>query len=366
MSLINDMLRDLDARRAHPAADNLAALSAAGIGTAPDALRRTGAWLPAGLVMLAALAIAVPLLTDHLELFDWDDPGGPVVTRTITLPARAKNEPVYPSETRKPNSHATPAVPHLAAAQVPAESLSTFGAPDDTVPPDKPEGTVIQAESISTPPGDQTTQDIIVVRHGAGYEYRLAAGEAAAGNDRDAIRRLQDLLASNTEHHGAKLLLASLYIRQQQPANAEALLEDALARHPLHAPYARLLAQLLVADKRHDEAIARLESALPGALRDADYQALLAGLYQRSGKPAAAVQHYTRALELSPRQGEWWMGLGISQEQDGNRDAAQTAYRKALQFRLDATLRDYIDQRLRQLMQQAPTGMTNMQPTGKI
>jgi Flp pilus assembly protein TadD len=363
MSLINDMLRDLDARRVHHAAGNLAASPAAVIGTAPDALRTGMAWLLAGVAMLAALVIVVPLLTDHLELFDWDGPGGPAVTRTITLPALAKNEPAHQARRRELHNHAAhrPAV-----APAPAESLSTSGATNDKAPSDIPEKTLIQAESVSTSPGDRTTQDIIVHRHGAGNEYRLAAGEAAAGNDRDAIRRLQDLLASNTEHHGATLLLASLHIRQQQLADAEVLLEDALARHPLHAPYARLLAHLLVMHRRHDDAIARLESALPGALRDADYQALLAGLYQRSGKPAAAVQYYTRALELGPQQGEWWMGLGISQEQGGNRDAARTAYRKALQFQLDATLRDYIGKRLRQLTQQAPAAMTNIQPAGRI
>jgi len=373
MSLINDMLRDLDARRAHPAAGNLAALPAASIGAAGAGMERQGmARLFAGLVMLTVIAIGAPLVTDYLGLFDWGGPGGPVVTQTITLPTLAKNQPDRQARAMPLHTRATP---HLIASQTPENTPSQPGTAGNAEPAhvtEDPvthvaEDTVIDtALTADIPTGDQGTPEIVVRRHGPGHEYRLAASAAAAGNELEAIDQLKDILARASDYHQARLLLARLYIRQQQNSDAEILLQDGLASYPLYAPYARLLAHLLVTDKRHDEAIARLESALPGALRDADYQALLAGLYQRSGKPAAAVQHYTRALELSPQQGEWWMGLGISQEQSGNRDAARTAYRRAMQFRLDAALQDYIGKRLRQLSQQVPAAMTNIQPAGRI
>jgi MSHA biogenesis protein MshN len=373
MSLINDMLRDLDARRAHPAAGNLAALPAAGIGATGAGMVRQGmARLFAGLIVLTMIAIGAPLVTDYLGLFDWGGPGGPVVRQAITLPTLVKNQPdrqprvmqlhtrVTPQPIAAQALENTPSLPGTAGGAEPAHLMEdpVTHVPEDTA--------IDTALTTGIPAGDQGTPEIVVHRHGPGHDYRLAASTAAAGNELEAIDQLKDVLARASDHHQARLLLARLYIRQQQNSDAEILLQDGLASHPLYAPYARLLAHLLVTDNRHDDAIARLESALPGALRDADFQALLAGLYQRSGKPAAAVQHYTRALELRPQQGEWWMGLGISQEQSGNRDAARTAYREALQFRLDAALRDYIDKRLRQLAQQAPAAMTNMQPAGRV
>lgn len=221
------------------------------------------------------------------------------------------------------------------------------------------------AEATSPPPHDQTPSGIVLQRTPAEQTYRQAAAAAAAGNDQAAIEQLNTLLQEYVDHPQATQLLASLYIRQQQLAEAEALLEQALLRRPLHAPFARLLARLLITDQRHTAAIMRLESALPGAANDADYQALLAGLYQRTDRPADAVRHYAAALQLDAEQGEWWLGLGLSQQQLGNREAALGAYRRALQFPLDASLRDYVGERLQQLMQTGAADATNMQSIGK-
>ena len=188
---------------------------------------------------------------------------------------------------------------------------------------------------------------------------------AAAGHYLDAIDQLENILLRNNHSHEARLLLANLYIRQGRSANAESLLAGGLAQHPLHAPYARRLAHLLLTEERYREAVEYLVSALPGANHDAEYHALLAGLYQRSGEPAAAAAHYNIALDISPGRGEWWMGLGISQEQAGQGDAAHSAYRQALQFPLAAALQDYINNRLQQLADDVSLNKITWQLPGK-
>ncbi|MGB5258890.1 MAG: tetratricopeptide repeat protein, partial [Gammaproteobacteria bacterium] len=254
-----------------------------------------------------------------------------------------------------------------APASAPADTVRQADAPDVPVPPAASKQAVAQTAAVdSTPAGDETVQDIIMLRHGTGYEYRLAASAVAAGNVQEAMGLLENILAQKDDHHQARLLLARLYLRQGQPGQAEALLQDGLATFPLQVPYARLLANMLVTFERYDEAIAHLLTVLPGAAQDPDYHALLAGLYQRNDEPAIAVSHYTTALALAPDHGEWWMGLGISQEQAGNRDAAYTAYRKASQYRLDTTLQNYIAERLRLLTQKRPADETNMKPAGKV
>jgi MSHA biogenesis protein MshN len=365
MSLINDMLRDLDARRAHSAPGTLTALPAAGIGGPGNDLAHPGpARLFAGLAMFTVLAVSVPVLTDTLEVFAWGGPGGPVIVTKITLPAQEARQPRPRAVTVEPQSHT---MSRPAPAQAPAVTASQADASEAPVPPAVSTETVTDTAQVdSTPANDETTPDIVLRRHGTGYDYRRAAGAAAAGNDQDAMALLENILVQQADHHQARLLLARLYLRQQQPGRAVSLLQDGLASYPLQVPYARLLANMLVTVDRLDEAIGHLLTALPAAMRDADYHALLAGLYQRNDKPATAVRHYTTALTLAPEHGEWWMGLGISQEQAGNRDAAYTAYRRALQHRLDATLRDYIAERLRRLSQERPAGVTNKLPNGKV
>ena len=358
MSLINDMLRDLDARRAHPAAGNRALLQNVSIDS--RMAHRGNLRLMGGLLILMVLVIAMPLITDTLELFDWGKPGGAVTTTPIALPAQA---PLLPQRAIKPVELPTRAAPRpTPTAPTPRETASTPVEPAVTA---QPESNNSETQATSLPPDDQAPSGIVLQRTPAEHTYRQAAAAAAAGNDQTAIEQLNKLLEEQADHLQAIQLLASLYIRQRQLAEAEALLEQALLRQPLHTPFARLLARLLITDQRHSAAIMRLESALPGAANDADYQALLAGLYQRTGRSADAVQHYAAALQLDAEQGEWWLGLGLSQQQLGNREAALGAYRRALQFPLDASLRNYVGEQLQQLMQTDATDATNMQSTGK-
>ena len=352
MSLINDMLRDLDARRVHTTAGNQAALRSANIRIA-GATHPGIASLPAGLLLLAALAFTAPLVTDYLEVFDWAGSGDPAVTQSIALPAPIKHKT---ARRARPEAAGTP--PDTVRAQAPRTTMPLPATPDNGSPAVTEDNPVTPSAPAGNGADEQNTGNIILRRHGAGHEYGLAARAAASGNDQEAIRQLEQLLAADSGHEKATLLLASLYIQQQQIAQAESLLSDALARRPRHVPYARLLANLLAADNRHEEAITHLVTALPGATQDASYHALLAGLYQHTGDPAMAAGYFTRALSLSPDHGEWWMGLGISQEQSGDRAAAYKAYNRALEFRLAASLRDYISERLRLLTRNVATGST--------
>ena len=351
MSLINDMLRDLDARRVHTTAGNQAALPAASFGA-----RATRPGIPGpvtGLLLLFAAAFTVPLVTDYLGVFDWTGPGASPVPRSITLPA-----PEPRKTTRRARTGTAGTRPDTARPQAPPVDEPQPATTDNGSPALAEENPVTPSATATRAADEQDTGTIILRRHDAGHGYRLAASAAASGNVPEAIRRLEQLLATDTGHEKATLLLASLYIQRQQLAQAESLLTGALARNPLHVPYARLLANLLAADNRHDEAIMHLLSALPGATRDAGYHALLAGLYQHTGEPATAAGYFTRALAISPEHGEWWMGLGISQEQAGDRAAAYKAYNRALEIPLAASLRDYISERQRLQTRKVATGST--------
>ncbi|MBT8121233.1 MAG: hypothetical protein KJO10_01750, partial [Gammaproteobacteria bacterium] len=66
MSLINDMLKDLDARRTRPAFANLAALPGADNGYEGFTIPRNGlAWVVAATFLLGTIAVIAPLFADY-------------------------------------------------------------------------------------------------------------------------------------------------------------------------------------------------------------------------------------------------------------------------------------------------------------
>jgi MSHA biogenesis protein MshN len=308
MSLINDMLRDLDRRNQQPAVlGNTGALQAQAPGNLPPET----------------------YITHELRLPDIEanmtqvaDAGTPATRAegTTGVPAITGRD----SDSRQPRTRAEKPVatrPALPAGEPVVE---------DT------------AHIVVTPRPLSAEQQLA-------HDFHAAASAVSAGNHIEAERLLEDLLARDNGQHQARLLLAGLYMQQQRNSRAESVLASGLLHYPQHAPYARLYAQLLATQARDSEAINILRGALPAAGEDAEYHALLAGLYQRSGKPEAAADSYRGALRLAPAHGEWWMGLGISSEQAGDVDTATTAYRQALHYPLTATLQQYVQQRLAQL-----------------
>jgi MSHA biogenesis protein MshN len=76
---------------------------------------------------------------------------------------------------------------------------------------------------------------------------------------------------------------------------------------------------------------------------------LYAGTFTKLGKPADAALAYREALQLNPAQGNWWIGLGVALEQIGDKTGAGEAYQRALQTRLSTELRDYAQQKSKEL-----------------
>ncbi|MDH5514673.1 MAG: tetratricopeptide repeat protein [Gammaproteobacteria bacterium] len=348
MSLINDMLKDLDARRTQPAFANLAALPGADNSYEVFKIPRNGLiWAVAAMFLLGTIAVTAPLLADYFA-------DATASTRVVNSAPLADNTIIplkLPDEVRVSTDTVISTANQPVSVSPPpvmdAASSRSIAVPAHREEPRAPEEAVaVSSITVNPSPGSRP----------GNRDYHMANRAAAAGNDLLAIRTLEQLLLDNSDHHDARLLLASLYIRRQQHARAESLLVHGLSLHPDHSGSARLLARLLVSRGQHTEAIVRLEAALAGASRDAEYHALLAGLYQHSGNPAGAERHYTEALTLNPGRGEWWMGLGISREQTGNASAAGAAYRKALEYPLDTALHDYINTRLQLITRNDPSG----------
>lgn len=402
MSLINQMLRDLEERRETPSAASEATLQTPVVmaplrrGDRRKLVYALSATAGVGIALLAWqwLAPASGSPADTAQ-----SPAGPVsdsvnirppaaaevATVDTAIPAEAPVAPTTTAQTMTADPVATALPAAQARPEAQAEPLPARPAPRATAtaavapepvasaapdtasaiaanPKPATQAPAVEptpAKPASRPSGPQhieITEHTLTAAQQAQRHYTEAVKALRAGDIGTSLQQLGQALAIDHGHHQARLVLASLYINQQRKQQAETLLAEGLALHPLHAPFAKLHAQLLVEQAREQEAIQSLQSALPGAGQDAEYHALLAGLYQRNGEPGTAADHYRTALQYAPDRGEWWLGLGLSQEQAGNRVEARAAYGQALKLPLNAALQNYAGSRMKQLSREPQPG----------
>lgn len=176
----------------------------------------------------------------------------------------------------------------------------------------------------------------------AAQHYATAVTALRNGDTRAAENALHAAVRAAPGHGAATQALAALLLQQGRRGEAETVLADALAANPQQPALIVLRARLLAESGRDREAVELLK-----ARDDAESLALLGALHQRLGDDGAAAQAYRRALANAPQQGAWWLGLAISLERAQQPRAALEAYRRALaDTRLDAQVNDYVRARI--------------------
>ena len=371
MSLINEMLRDLDARRAG--------------GTAPDDLldgvRPT---VPASRPprRLSWLLILVLPALGAAATWWWLQPGGlenreaaakadaPSTTAPNPLPppaSEAASAPARPEpssgQTASVSSGRSPGAP----APVPAAEPSPVPEPPATpaprpapdrrggrATPDKatpaPVRPAIRVErkpervtdgSIEIAPRPLTPAERAAdLRHRA--RTRLSRGDAAGA---EALWR--QAIALQPEDGRAYLGLATQLVREGRKADALGILRLGL-RHGGSSKLRLLAARLLADQGRRNEALALLPDE--SVAKHADLLGLKAALLHAEKRFSEARRHYVRALALRPGHAPWWMGLGICLEAENDPSRALEAYRQALQEAgLDTPSREFVTARVRAL-----------------
>jgi len=376
MSLINQVLRDLDQRHAE------APVGSPAIRTTPLAsarpLRRCGRWC-AG-IALSALAVV----------------GGGMAQGHLTWPAKALSAAVTPPAA--PVVVAAPviaAVPRPLAADEPAEALPSL--PEPTVSAAAPSPAVALA-AVSTlllkpsshlnfvPPSEPAPADIHtspvpvaprpaaaaspVAATGAHAESRIdkrslnrtPLERAEAAYQRAVAAHQQGLLNESADGFAAALkeeprffaarqAQAGLLISQSRFDEAQALLQQGLALDAQQPALALMQARLSAERQDLPAAVQTLKAALPAAAADAEYLGFYAAILQRANRHAEASVQFGAALQLVPAHSLWWMGLGISLAAEGQNAPAREAFNRAkLSGALPPDAAAYVDLRLRQLL----------------
>jgi MSHA biogenesis protein MshN len=363
MSLVNKMLRDLDARRAGesdraalPAAVTpLAARQEPGRGLSPI-------WFGIALAVVGVGAAAwygmrspapEPEVAMPVAAAPASSPASlPVVESVEPIRAQAsvsKEKPAPVSLRMADALSATPvngsAQPRKAAAVAPKapEPPPAVAAPPrqsvvalPRVPVTAPEARIDKQVRLPSP------------AERAELEYRRGVQAQRQGKVEDAAASYRVALEDYPEHAAARQVLAALLIEVKHYDDAEELLRKGTELAPVRLASALALARLKV---ERNQALAALEILLKHAAAgegSAEYQGFAGALLNRAGRVPEAVERYKAATRLAPSEGRWWAALGIALEASGKSLEAREAYLKARSLPgLPADLAQHIEHRLR-------------------
>ncbi|AVZ79751.1 hypothetical protein C3497_10115 [Zoogloeaceae bacteirum Par-f-2] len=397
MSLINDMLRDIDRRsteRKPTLPDGTVAVPAPRrlrwppswvlIGTAAVILAALGGFVLRGLLdrsarsplpavpETAAPETAAPALALAAQT---PDIAPPAATQAGSLhaeptPATIADEPVTAPPAEPPASTADtqavtappkelpapPAAPTAAApqrAQPPAKATQpnmdpAAQRPPAAKPPPAAQPATVAEQAAVAVSGNTAAAPRIgpAAAHSASGHYDRALRALDAQDPDQAERSLLSALALDPAHAPSVEALAALLMRQGRRTDLEAVLRKLVFSQTQAAAPTLMLARLLVEDGRSAEARPLLD-ALPVSTLSADQLAMLAALQQHSGQHAEAAANFRRALAAGHRRASAWAGLAVSLEALLQPAEARAAWQAALAAgTLDAPLAQYARTRL--------------------
>lgn len=317
MSVINQMLRELDAR-AMPGDTPTRHLAA-------KARPRLPVPVAAGIGLLAVAAIvygllsglpvkhATPVVAATVQPKTAAEPVGGAADvaptlhhmppgAVVAMPAPAADAPERPVAKR---------VPQLAAA-TPISGIAL--SPETSMP--RAEPAVVKQMTGLSPEAEaqQYFDEAQALRH-------AAKPDAAAAKYRQALERNPGMVQ-------ARIQLARLLQERGQADAGLLLLSTGYAQRP-DDTLAIAAGRMLADSGQRDEALVWLARGQDG-LRPSDH-ALMGTLLSQAQRHEEAIRAYRRALATDADHGGWLLGLGLALEAQGQIEEARTVFRRALE-----------------------------------
>ena len=357
MSLINQMLRDLEERRADDLARQNLQREIRPLPPGPSAV---GLKPLIGLVMAGVLAVAGWQAYEYRAALLPPPAPVPVAAPPVTVavpPPQLPPDAMLPREIEAPAGvdglRLTPNLqnvpvdaqlppPAAAIAQSVVEPKSATNAPE--VPKTTAVATVqpvalakaavtpakVVAETSAVPASVEKSTSQTTPRERAEAEYRKAQAAAANGKVAETVEALQAALHQDANHIPARQALIRALLETRRVDEAEVVLREGVELQPVQIGWAMTLARLQVEKNDLPAALKTLGRSAANASRSADYQGFYGHIEHRLGHNREAVALYQSATRLAPGEGRWWLGLGLALESDGQGADAREAFRKAL------------------------------------
>lgn len=378
MSLVNNMLRDLDQRRKESDSSNVSAkLMPAREFAGSDEKRNLLPFVLVGLVVVVAALV-----------YTWAQLSGSSNEQQLDL----RIQPLASDATSNPDQliqdleesileAEREALAHIEAAEAAASQSVTEAAPatavelnEGTPASQLPSVVAAQAEepaapalssSVNTaaPATEDTAADPALVRAGPiesvkeapeftneqqdTIAVQAALRQIADGQTEAAYETLAAHITANRYAHQSRETYAKLLMSRGMAADANALIDAGLNLAPNHSGFKKVKARLLMSAGQLSEAAAMLISRAPDVNRDPEYHDLLASAQLSSRDFAGAIISYRGLVQLDETQGKWWYGFAAAHDQLGNIQPARQAYAQAMQYsNLSANLRRRSQERL--------------------
>lgn len=374
MSLINQVLQDLDRRRAsqaalpladhvsvplgdrgyrHPHAQAMrAALLIGAVAAAALIWRQTDVFGPTAAAAPLKMAISTPIASQR------------TVAAPIDPPERATGEP-SPLASPLPGEPSVGAVVDGAGTnaalvalarpspEVADVSLAAAARADDNVrsPPPAPSLPTSSEAALAAPARVEKSTPPLSPGERAEVEYRRGLDLHGLSRGNDAEAAFAAALQQDGGHAPARRALALEWIDRGRLEEAARLLRDGLAQNGQTPQLAIVLARLQAQRDDLQGGISTLRMLLDASVsapaEQAEARALMATLQQSAGQHREAIDSYTAALRQVPQKGAWWVGLGLSLAAEGRPASAAEAFERARATgTLSPELLVYVEQRL--------------------
>ncbi|MDA9271815.1 tetratricopeptide repeat protein [bacterium] len=329
MSLLNDMLKDLNNR----------APSASAPLTLPPLNHRTK-------IQIGLMYCAAPiLLLSGLIYF---------ITRAPSHAVEKMPSPSLQINTQKTTQSLDP-IPFFS-------DVSKASTPniDET----KPDDALVQLNAqtpdlYETQPDDSLEQAFVPVEKKIATltpeewhdEHLNKAFEAIEeGDNPKAIRLLNTILTQFPASIETRENLAALYIDQNELSLAYDVLDKGLEFDPHNFRLLTMKSRLLVEEGQHREALALLEQFRPDIRKEPDYYGVMAAIFEALGRSGEAGSLYQSLVKIEPSNGQYWLGYGIALENKNANQQAIEAYKRASQSdNAQPVVRAYAETRLKTL-----------------
>lgn len=175
------------------------------------------------------------------------------------------------------------------------------------------------------------------------------AERALQANDLNKAETLfEDVLLVSPENKVARKQLAALWFGRQSYQAALNLLSQGISQAPDYMEYRLMKARIYLSQGQTASAVDALKSL--ATLENVEYQSLLATSAQQAQMYKIAANAYSLLSVMQPNAGRWWLGLAVALDSTSRFSEAASAYQRAVNTaELSENARQFARQRLQEL-----------------
>jgi Flp pilus assembly protein TadD len=181
-------------------------------------------------------------------------------------------------------------------------------------------------------------------------EFFHAKNLITNGQENRALKVLHNAVRKVPGNLKTRTLLVKLLISTDQLHRANQILALGLKQSPNYIPFIELKARYLLLTHKTEDALDLLESHSPAIKLHPEFYGLAAVANEKLGRSLVAVELYRQLVVTDSKNPKWWLGLGISLEQNNSPIDSIDAYQHALKLgRLNPNVLAYIQSRIERI-----------------